>query len=106
LGNKKEEEMPKGKILKATINGKMWEKGNLWFAEAEKLPIAGFGKSPEEAISSASVAMYAYLKSCSEDKELGRMIQHYGIMLEEESPEYRFKFEAPVRGQESDLVPA
>ena len=92
--------------IRATIKGKTWQEGDLWFSEADKLPIASFGKTPEEATSRAISALGAYLEACHKDKELYQVLKLHDLIEAQKSPEYSFWLETPVGAQKDDVVRA
>lgn len=92
--------------MMGTIRGRMWKEGNWWFSEADKLPVAGFGKTPQDAMNRVSAALCAYLEACHKDNELDIVFQHYGLVEEQKTPDYAFCFETPLGERRVDLVPA
>lgn len=94
------------KLHMAKITGKSWNEGKLWLAEMDELPIASFGNTPNEVMSRLMVTLQAYIESCFKDKELGIVMKHYDLMVQQQAAEYTFCFETPVGERGSDLVRA
>ena len=91
------------RMKKGAISGKTWQEDNWWFSTADKLPIAGFGKTSDEAMSRIMCSLRAYLEACAKDNELIAMMEHYDLIVEQESPPaYTFRFETPIEERESD----
>ena len=92
------------KIKIGAISGKTWQEGDLWFSMTDKLPIAGYGKTPEESMNRAMCALRAYLDASIKDNALSAMAKHYKLLVERESEGYNFSIETPIGERRGDLV--
>lgn len=88
----------------AAIKGKTWQEGDLWFSATDELPIASFGRTPEECTSRVMSALNAYMEACVKGNELLVMLQHYELIVEQEAEGYTFCLETPVGERADDLV--
>lgn len=88
--------MQKTANKRMVITGRVWEDDGWWFAATDKLPLAGFGKTPTEATARANEAISGYLKYLEKIGELSQALEHYGVLKTSKRPaRYSFSLEVP-----------